>query len=382
MRSFVVSTTSAGRSSYRTAGNPLGKLTAQASRFILPGRNGAATRPAPRPAPGSRSCASSPAENDPVSSVSHPITYGPTNPPVVPMELMNARPPAAAMPVRNRGGMVQKIARAPLMPVTATAIPRPTPRSCPANRIAPRKPQADKHTRERQVDDLAAAAVDMAGPQDHPDHRHDIAATADKADLDVGELAFTQDQRQEDADAVRADQESELREREDDDAHIADGRPPGGGPPADALGLPAARGRCGVSSSVSQDTSSGRSARIHSRLIPMNTTGSPSMRKSHCQPGDARHAVQAQQPTRHRPADDGRDRDRHHEPRDHARAVLRRETRFRGRTPHPGKSQLQRRPAAAGVHRSCGTRRPSAVAAETSPHEIMMRDSHTRAPTR
>ena len=47
---------------------------------------------------------------------------GPIAPPVVPMELMNARPPAAAIPVRNRGGIVQKMARAPLMPVTATAI--------------------------------------------------------------------------------------------------------------------------------------------------------------------------------------------------------------------------------------------------------------------
>jgi len=57
--------------------------------------------------------AASPAENDPVSSLSHPMTYGPTNPPVVPMELMKARPPAAAMPVRKRGGIVQKIARDP-----------------------------------------------------------------------------------------------------------------------------------------------------------------------------------------------------------------------------------------------------------------------------
>src|SRR4029079_11329177 len=66
--------------------------------------------------------ASSPAENDPVSSVSHPMMYGPTKPPLVPMELMNARPPAAAIPVRKRGGIVQKIARAPLTPVTATPI--------------------------------------------------------------------------------------------------------------------------------------------------------------------------------------------------------------------------------------------------------------------
>src|SRR5689334_3138055 len=46
---------------------------------------------------------------------------GPTNPPSTPIELMNARPPAAARPVRNRGGMVQKSARALFTPVSAIA---------------------------------------------------------------------------------------------------------------------------------------------------------------------------------------------------------------------------------------------------------------------
>src|SRR4029453_2125286 len=84
----------------------------------------------------------SPAENDPVRSVRNPNTYGPTNPPVVPIELMNASPPAAAMPVRNRGGIVQKIARAPLTPVSATAIHITDTQKFFSKRIAPRNPHA------------------------------------------------------------------------------------------------------------------------------------------------------------------------------------------------------------------------------------------------
>src|SRR5512138_2415925 len=64
----------------------------------------------------------SPAENDPVASRSHPIAYGPTKPPSVATLLMKARPPAAARPVRNRVGMVQKIARAEVIPERATVI--------------------------------------------------------------------------------------------------------------------------------------------------------------------------------------------------------------------------------------------------------------------
>ena len=54
MRSFVVSTTSAGRSSYRTRVTHSASSLASVT-FTLPGQSGAATTPAPRPAPGSRS---------------------------------------------------------------------------------------------------------------------------------------------------------------------------------------------------------------------------------------------------------------------------------------------------------------------------------------
>src|SRR5213075_764829 len=63
-----------------------------------------------------------PAENEPVASRVHPIAYGPTKPPSVAMLLMNARPPAAARPVRNRVGIVQKIARAEVIPESASVI--------------------------------------------------------------------------------------------------------------------------------------------------------------------------------------------------------------------------------------------------------------------
>ncbi len=49
---------------------------------------------------------SRPLLNEPVRSLSQPIVNGPKKPPRVPTELMNARPPAAAVPGRNREGMV------------------------------------------------------------------------------------------------------------------------------------------------------------------------------------------------------------------------------------------------------------------------------------
>src|SRR5262249_31938405 len=75
--------------------------------------------------------------------------YGPTKPPSVPMLLMNARPPAAARPVRNRVGIVQKIARAAVMPINASVIhERETQRF--DERIANRSPiVATKHAIRR-----------------------------------------------------------------------------------------------------------------------------------------------------------------------------------------------------------------------------------------
>ena len=66
---------------------------------------------------------SSPAVNDPVLSRSQPMRYGPAKPPVVPMVLMKANPPAAATPVRNRVGIVQNTARAAVTPTKASVRP-------------------------------------------------------------------------------------------------------------------------------------------------------------------------------------------------------------------------------------------------------------------
>src|SRR5215471_21215350 len=66
--------------------------------------------------------ARSPASNEPVESLSHPIKYGPAKPPMVPMELMKASPAAAPTPLRKRVGIGQKIARAEVMPTSATVI--------------------------------------------------------------------------------------------------------------------------------------------------------------------------------------------------------------------------------------------------------------------
>lgn len=68
--------------------------------------------------------AANPAVNEPISSFSQPMMAGPKNPPMVPMELMSARPPAAAAPVKKRDGIAQNIARAALRPASATVMPR------------------------------------------------------------------------------------------------------------------------------------------------------------------------------------------------------------------------------------------------------------------
>jgi hypothetical protein len=47
-----------------------------------------------------------------VASLTQPMAYGPTKPPRLPIEQINAMPPAAAEPVRNAVGRVQKMGNA------------------------------------------------------------------------------------------------------------------------------------------------------------------------------------------------------------------------------------------------------------------------------
>src|ERR1700722_4377470 len=60
---------------------------------------------------------------EPENSFNQPIMEGPAKPPIVPMLLMKASPPAAAAPVKKRVGMVQKIARAAVTPTSAALKP-------------------------------------------------------------------------------------------------------------------------------------------------------------------------------------------------------------------------------------------------------------------
>jgi hypothetical protein len=74
--------------------------------------------------------ASSPAENPWVRSFSQPTAKRPRKPPSVPIELINAKPPAAPNPVKKRGGMAQKIARAAVIAFRieeGVEMPQPSP---------------------------------------------------------------------------------------------------------------------------------------------------------------------------------------------------------------------------------------------------------------
>src|SRR6516165_12668626 len=53
----------------------------------------------------------------PVASLIQPMAYGPTKPPRLPIELINAMPPAAAEPVRKPVGRVQNVALAAYTPI-------------------------------------------------------------------------------------------------------------------------------------------------------------------------------------------------------------------------------------------------------------------------
>ena len=62
-----------------------------------------------------------------------PTMNGAMIPPSCPRELISAMPAAAAMPVRKRGGMVQKIGIQAMMPVMIMVMPIMSGTSCPGN---------------------------------------------------------------------------------------------------------------------------------------------------------------------------------------------------------------------------------------------------------
>src|SRR5216683_4037137 len=60
----------------------------------------------------------------PVTSAGWPMRLGPTKPPTLPTELIRAMPPAAATPLRNDVGTVQKTGSMLMIPDCARARPR------------------------------------------------------------------------------------------------------------------------------------------------------------------------------------------------------------------------------------------------------------------
>src|SRR6516225_5643768 len=85
-----------------------------------------------------------PAENEPVQSLSQPIMVGPTKPPNTPMVLMKANPPAAPMPIKNRVGTFQKMARAEVTPTSAMVKPASATSSEPVSSTDATKPTAPR----------------------------------------------------------------------------------------------------------------------------------------------------------------------------------------------------------------------------------------------
>ena len=74
---------------------------------------------------GKNATANNPAVNPPVTSFSYPITYGATKPARLPIELISAIPPAAAVPLGNAAGNVQNngaIANRPIAQTESEAI--------------------------------------------------------------------------------------------------------------------------------------------------------------------------------------------------------------------------------------------------------------------
>lgn len=69
---------------------------------------------------GSTASTSNPVIVLPVNSLTQPISYGPPKPARLPIELINAMPPAAATPLKKAVGRVQNSPNAANPPIAAT----------------------------------------------------------------------------------------------------------------------------------------------------------------------------------------------------------------------------------------------------------------------
>src|ERR1700704_6287302 len=72
------------------------------------------------PISGSTASTSNPVEVLPVASLTQPIRYGPPNPARLPIELISAMAPAAAVPESHAVGSVQNTPKVQKIPIAAT----------------------------------------------------------------------------------------------------------------------------------------------------------------------------------------------------------------------------------------------------------------------
>ena len=101
----------------------------------------------------------------------------------MPTELIKARPPAAAIPVRNRVGIVQKMARAAVIPSSATDTQASeTQKFLEQNRQKQAQLPRVRHASVR-LPIFRPLLIDVGGPDDHSHRGQHVACGGHKAHL-------------------------------------------------------------------------------------------------------------------------------------------------------------------------------------------------------
>src|SRR5260370_34908464 len=105
-------------------GPPLSRRRRKGVGYFTPANSALVSWP-PRktrrpPISGSTASTNRPVEVLPVASFTQPIKYGPPNPARLPIELISAIPPAAAVPDSHAVGSVQNTAKVQKIPMEAT----------------------------------------------------------------------------------------------------------------------------------------------------------------------------------------------------------------------------------------------------------------------
>ena len=163
------------------------------------------------------------------------MTYGPTNPPIVPIGVDEGEPAGRRHPGEEaRRDRPEDAARGVDAGQRDGQSRQADPENC-ARRSTTAKPIADTRHASGEVDDLPAAP-DRRSPAQTimPGGGDDVTAARDEADLAIRQVAQLDDLRQKEADAVRSDQEPELHAREDQHARRPSARRRDAGLPARA----------------------------------------------------------------------------------------------------------------------------------------------------